>query len=84
MATFKCDNCGQLNHESEKITNSGPTSINKFIQLIALFMPGSGGSSGMFASGNVCKKCQSQIYVFIGFILLLAGLFLFGFLSNLK
>jgi hypothetical protein len=84
MATFKCDNCGELNHESERITNPGPTSINKLVQLIALFIPGSGGSRGMFASGNVCKKCQSQVYAFIVFIMLLAGLFLFGFLSKIK
>jgi hypothetical protein len=81
MATFKCDNCGELNHESEKIINASPSSINKFIQLLALFMPGSGGSRGMFANGNVCKKCQWQVYVFIVFILLLASLLFFGFLK---
>ena len=44
MATFKCDNCGELNHDSQKITDNDPRYINKFVQLIALFMPGSGGS----------------------------------------
>ncbi len=84
MATFKCDNCGELNHESQKITDNDPRYINKFVQLIALFMPGSGGSGGMFTSGNVCKKCQWQDYVFIAFILLFAGLLLFSFLSKIK
>ena len=82
MATFNCDNCGKLNHESQKITNSGPISINKFVQLIALLMPGSGGAGGMFTSGNVCKKCQWQVYVFIGFILLFLTGVIFGFLNK--
>ena len=84
MATFKCDNCGKLNHESQKITDACPTYINKFVQLVALFIPGSGGSKEMFISGNVCKKCQWQVYIFIGFILLLAGMLLFSLLSKIK
>jgi hypothetical protein len=82
MATFKCDNCGELNHESQKITNAGPTYINKIVLLMALFMPGSGGSRGMFTSGNVCKKCQWQVYILIGFIMIFLTGVILGFLNK--
>ena len=82
MATFKCDNCSELNHESQKITDTGPTYINKIVRLLALFMPGSGGSREMFISGNVCKKCQWQVNIFIGFILIFMTGVIFGFLNK--
>jgi hypothetical protein len=55
MGTFKCENCGELNHESEKITNASLPFINKFVLLIALFVPGSGGKvsiSGLYLHGS--------------------------------
>jgi hypothetical protein len=88
MATFKCNNCGKERHESEKITTASPESVNKLVMIISILMTfvssGNGGAGRFFRDRNVCKECQSQVYVFIGFILLFAGLLLYGFLSKIK